>query len=162
MANIASHMGAEDLERCYREAKDPVERSHYFIIWHLSLGKSVKTVAEIASYSQQWIHKIILRYNTDGPRGLGDQRRDNRGNTSLLTPVQERDLQIALVFSPPPGGGVWNGRKVADWIANLIGRPVGRQRGWDYLKKFGFRLRKPRPQHVKGDQKQQQAFKKNS
>ena len=77
-----------------------------------------------------------------------------------ITPVPERDLRIAL-FDSPPEGGVWNGRKVADWIGDTIGRPVSRQRGWDYLKKLGYRLRKPRPRHIKGDQEQQQVFKKN-
>ncbi len=45
----------------------------------------------------------------------------------------------------PTQGGQWNGRQVADWMAQLIGRPVSRQRGWEYLKQMGFRFRVPRP-----------------
>ncbi len=35
-----------------------------------------------------------------------------------------------------PSGGQRNGRKVADWVSDLIGRPVSRQRGWEYLKQM--------------------------
>lgn len=159
--NIASHLNTEKLEQCYRQANNPVKRSHYLIVWHLSQKRSVKETSEITGYSERWIFEIARRFNVDGPNGLGDCRQDNSGaGNSLLTPIQKIDLRIALAF-PPPEGGIWNGRKVADWISKVIGRPVDRQRGWDYLKKLGYRRRKPRPKHVKGDPVQQQAFKKN-
>lgn len=159
--HITPHLDTDQLGQHYRKAQDPVERSHFQIIWLLSQQRSVEEVSEITGYSERWIFEIVRRFNADGPSGLGDRRHDNPGIVKpLLTPIQERDLRIALSFSPPDGG-VWNGRKVADWISNAIGRPVRRQRGWDYLKKLGFRLRKPRPRHINGDKEQQQMFKKN-
>lgn len=159
--NIAPHMDTETLGQRYRQAQDSVKRSHYLIIWHLSQKRSVKEVSEITGYSERWVFEIARRFNEGGPNAIGDRRHENSGaGNSLLTPIQEIDLRIALAF-PPPEGGIWNSRKAADWISKVIGRPVGRQRGWDYMKKWGYRLRKPRPQHVKADKKQQQVFKKN-
>ena len=57
-------------------------------------------------------------------------------------------------------GGQWNGRKVADSIADLIGRPVSRQRGWEYLKQMRFRLRVPRPEHTESSLEEQAQWKK--
>jgi hypothetical protein len=48
-------------------------------------------------------------------------------------------------------GGLWNGRKVADWIAQLTGKPIHRQRGWEYLRQMNFRQLVPRAQHDEAD-----------
>jgi len=159
--NVAPHLDTEQLGQRYRQAQNFVERTHYLILWHLSQKRSVQEVSEIVGYSERWIFEIARRFNEGGPNGIGDRRRENLGaGNALLTSIQEIDLRIALAF-PPPEGGIWNSHKVADWISNKIGRPVSHQRGWDYLKKLGYRLRKPRPQHVKADKEKQQAFKKN-
>ncbi len=36
---IAAHLSKDELERRYRGAKDPIERSHYQIIWLLASGR---------------------------------------------------------------------------------------------------------------------------
>jgi hypothetical protein len=51
----------------------------------------------------------------------------------------------------PPDGGLWNGRKVADWMSELKGEKICRGRGWEYLKSMKFRLRVPRPEHQESD-----------
>lgn len=44
---------------------------------------------------------------------------------------------------------------MADSIGELIGRPVSRQRGWEYLKQMRFRLRVPRAEHQQSRQQEQ-------
>ena len=56
-----------------------------------------------------------------------------------------------VLQQPPPDGGLWNGRKVADWMSELKGKKIGRGRGWEYLKSMNFRLRVPRPEHQESD-----------
>ena len=91
---------------------------------------------------------------------MGDQRVSNQGSSKpLLDDVQQAQLWQALQ-EPPVEGGQWNGRKVADWIADLIGRPVSRQRGWEYLKQMRFRLRVPRPEHTESNLEEQANWKK--
>jgi len=60
-----------------------------------------------------------------------------------------------------PDGGVWNGRKVADYLSELVGHPISRQQGWEYLKQMRLRLRVPRPEHQQANRDQQEAWKKN-
>ena len=56
---IAPHLNLDELESLYRQAKDPVERSHYQIIWLLACGRPTTEVAAITSYSL----KVDLRIN---------------------------------------------------------------------------------------------------
>jgi hypothetical protein len=38
---------------------------------------------------------------------------------------------VPRLAGAPPEGRQWNGRKVADWLSEHLGRPVHRQRGWE-------------------------------
>jgi Winged helix-turn helix len=44
---------------------------------------------------------------------------------------------------------MWNGRKVTDYLSEMLDRHISRKQGWDYLKQLGWRLRVPRP-HPQG------------
>jgi len=55
------------------------------------------------------------------------------------------------VQQPAADGGLWNGRKVADWLSEKMGFQVSRQRGWQYFQQIGFRLKTPSPSHTDSD-----------
>ena len=159
---IEPHLSLEELEAGYRASKEPVLRTHYQILWLLAKGMSTQEVAAVTGYSRSWIYELVWGYNRSGIETLGDQRVLNQGSSKpLLDDVQQALLWQALQ-EPPAQGGQWNGRKVADWIADLIGRPVSRQRGWEYLKQMRFRLRVPRPEHTKSCLEEQAQWKKKS
>jgi transposase len=158
------HLSTEELQSRYCEAKDPVERSHYQIVWLIAQGKTTGEVMEATGYSRGWIQQLSRRYNGEGPRALGDLRHRNPGATdrALLTQEQQRELSEALK-GPPSDGGMWNSRKVAEWIEKKTGkRGIRAQRGWEYLKKLGYTPKVPRPHHAKVDPAEQEAFKKVS
>lgn len=159
--SIEPHLSIEELEKRYRGAKDPVERTHYQIIWLLDLGHSSAEVAQVTGYSRSWIDELVWGYNRIGPETLGDGRRQNRGAPPLLNDIQQAQLWL-LLSGKAPDGGLWNGRKVACWLSELTGQPISRQQGWEYLKQMRFRLRVPRPQHQEADLDEQEAWKKKS
>ena len=160
---VEQHLSTEKLQERYREAKEPVERSHYQIVWLLSQGKPTREVAEATGYSAEWIREVAKRYNEAGADGLGDGRRKNPGGAAraLLTPEQRQELGKALQ-NPPEDGGLWNSRKVADWIAAKTGREVGVQRGWEHLRGLGYTPQVPRPVHALADPAEQDEFRGNS
>src|ERR687884_194859 len=133
---LESRLSSEGLENRYREARDPVLRSHYQILWLISQGKTTTQVMEVTGYSRGWIQQLARRYNADGPQALGDRRHLNPGakERALLSAEQQRELQEALT-NPPPDGGMWNSPKVGEWIEQKTGRVVSnkKQRGWEYL-----------------------------
>jgi transposase len=162
---LEPHLESEELENRYREARDPVARSHHQIIWLISEGKSTTEVMEVTGYSRGWIQQLARRYNADGPEALGDRRHHNPGATdrALLDEDLQEELAQALML-PPQDGGMWNSRKVGEWIEEKTGKAITskKQRGWEYLKKLGHSPKVPRPHHHKADKREQEAFKKGS
>ncbi len=153
------------MENRYRKARDPVERSHYQIVWLISEGKTTRQVMEATGYSRGWIQQLARRYNADGPEALGDRRHRNPGarDRALLSAEQREELARAL-RKPPEDGGMWNSRKVGEWIERKTGEAVSnkKQRGWEYLRRLGNSPKVPRPHHAKADNREQEAFKKGS
>lgn len=160
---VEKHLTTEELGKRYRESSDGVKRSHYQIVWLLSQGKLTREVVEATRYSAEWIRQIAVRYNRLGEEGLGDSRHRNPGakDRALLSPQLREELGEALL-SPPQDGGMWNSRKVAEWIADRTGRKVGVQRGWEYLRQLGYTPQVPRPTHALADIEQQEEFRGNS
>lgn len=156
---LPPHLPVEEVERRYRGARDPVERSHWQIVWLLARGDPTAVVAGVTGYSVNWVREVARRYREDGPDGLGDRRHANPGAAPLLDATQQERLRRA-VGGPAADGGLWTGRKVAAWMGHALGRPVGEQRGWEYLRRLGFTPQRPRPRATRADPDAQAAFKK--
>ena len=150
------------LEDLYRKAADPVLRTHLLMVWRMSLGDSVGEVAETVGYSKKWTTEIARRYESEGVEGLGDRRHSNPGakERALLDEAGEAEL-VAALEGAPPGGGMWSGPKVAEWIRRRNGlKKVHVQRGFEYLRKVGMSPQIPRPSNASADVSEQEAFKK--
>src|SRR5260370_42312548 len=66
---LEPHLAVDELERRYRAAKEPHERSWYQILWLLSKGQTAREIAVSTGYSPYWIGQIATRYNAEGPAG---------------------------------------------------------------------------------------------
>ena len=162
---VAAHLSADELSQRYRLARDPVERSHWQMIWLLVSGRPLGDVAAVTGYSTRWIREVVRQYNADGVTALADRRHANAGAAPLLDAAGQAALAAAL-HEPPSDGGRWSGRQVAAWIARWLHRPPGAiapARGWEYLRRLGYTPQVPRPQHAKAaDAAAQAAFQKTS
>ena len=157
---VAEHTNIAQLEQLYKQASGGVESRQFQIIWLLAQGKKTEEVTQITGYSRTWIYALVKRYNELGIEGLGDLRHHNLGAKPLIDDVQQAQLWQVLQ-GKAPDGGLWNGRKVADWLTALTERQISRQRGWEILRQMTFRLRVPRPSHTQSDETEQIAWKKN-
>jgi len=157
--HIAAHLSVAALEQRYRQATDPVARSQWQILWQLVGGQSTAQVAASTGYSVNWIRTIAHRYDQAGAAGVGDRRHHNPGGARLLTAEQEAALDQALA-GPAPDGGQWTTTKVAGWMAERVGRPLHRARGWEQVRRLDWTVGHPRPRHAKADATAQEAFKK--
>lgn len=144
---IAEHSKISELEKLYKHAKDGIETRQYQIIWLLAQGKKTEEVQQITGYSRTWIYALVKRYNELGISGLCDRRQKNQGSKPLIKDVELSRLWQVLQGNAPDGG-LWNGRKVADWLTSVTGKHISRQRGWEILRQMTFRLRAPRPSHT--------------
>jgi len=98
----------------------------YKLSWHNSVL--------VTGYSRTWIYTLVKRYNEYGVAGLGDseallrsadRRNQNQGSKPLIDDVEQAQLWQALQ-GKDSDGGLWNGRKVADWLTCVTGRQVSR------------------------------------
>jgi transposase len=156
--HLEPHLSTDELGTRYRRAQDPIERSHWHFLWLLARGFTAKAIAHITGYSAYWIGQIARRYNARGSEGIKDRRRLARPHKQLLTTAQHEELHAAL-SGPAPQHDRWNGRTVAAWMAQRLGRTIRRQLGWVYLRRLGARLWMPRPRHVRADLQAQVDFK---
>lgn len=163
MAHVAAHLSLDELEKGFRSAREATTARHFQVIWLLAQGHTIPEVAHVTSFAPRWIEQVLARYNARGPEALGDLRRHNGAPASVLKPELLARLRERLA-DPPPDGGLWNGRKVADWMAGELGREaLGPQRGWEALQAIGWSIQTPRPRHpAAATPEEEEAFKGGS
>lgn len=159
--HLRPDLSVDELERCYRAAKEPHERTWWQILWLLARGQLAKDIAESTGYSRYWIGQIAKRYNAEGPEGMHNRRYTHSHRAALLLSPEQMAELAAAVRGPAPRGDDWTGRLVAEWMSRTLGRPVSAQVGWVYLVRLDGKRLKPRPRHVLADPEQQAAFKKS-
>lgn len=160
-SEVKTELTAHELHEKYRKAKEPVERTHWHILWLVKEGHTPREVAEQLGYTAGWVRAIVRRWNEAGSQGIIDHRRSLPGAKPLLSPPEQAELTEALQ-KPPSDGGLWSGPKVAAWMQEKLGRPVDARRGWDYLQRLNYSSRVPRPEHAKAEKQEQEAFKKTA
>jgi len=146
---LADHLTPDELEQRYRAARRPVDVKHWQVIWLYSKGWHTEDIAEAVGYTQIWVRKLAGRYNEAGPKAVSDGRQNNPGKERLLDEEGLAALRDALENEKPPGGGQWNGPKVAVWMIERLGRHVWPVRAWEYLRHLGYTPQRPRPRHEK-------------
>jgi transposase len=159
---IASHLSLEELEQRFRTSQEVTERSHWQVIKLLAHGQLSEQVAATSGYGVAWVRQLAARYNQGGPAALGDRRHANPGPKPLLAATAQEKLRHALQEPVPEqlGGGLWNGPKVAAWMAQQLGCRVHPQRGQEALRALGYSCQAPRPRHAQADPVAQEVFKK--
>jgi transposase len=155
---VAPHLAVDGLEQRYRQCRDPVERSHWQRLWLVAQGHHCPAVASLTGSSGNWVRLMVRRYNGEGPAGVVDRRRADPGAKPLLSPERREALRAALA-EPPTDGGRWTCRKVAAWMSEQLGRPVGEPRGWEALQTLGWSPQRPRPRATTAAPAAQDAFK---
>jgi transposase len=157
---LESHLEVDELERRYRAAKEPHERSWWQILWLLAKGQTVAAVAESTGYSRYWIGQLVRRYNEQGPEAMHNRQYTHSHRPRLLLSAEQLAELAEAVRGPAPEGDHWLGRTVAAWMSRKLGRPVSVYLGWAYLVRLDGKRRTPRPRHVLADAEQQAVFKK--
>ncbi len=158
---LAPHFTVEQLEERYKACRCRTERTRWQAMWLTAKGYSTVAVLDATGLGRTTFQMALRRYNADGPAGLRDRRHDNPGQAPLLTAELAAELGEALA-GPAPDGGLWNGRKVAGWMAARLGRPVGERAGQRALHRLGYTTRRPRRRHALADPQAQEDFKKGA
>jgi hypothetical protein len=134
--HLQPHLPIDELERRYRAAKEPNERSWWQLLWLLAQGRTATELAGVTGYSAYSIGQVAKRYNEQGPAGMHNRLQTTSHRAPpLLSPELQEEPRRALE-GPAPEEDRWSARTVAEWMAARLGRPVARYRGWVYLERL--------------------------
>ena len=148
---------AKELRSCRSE----VVRRRLECIRLTHLGYERQVIAEVVGVAEDTVRRTVSKFNEVGFAGIVDDQRKNNGRAPAITEEQEAALRKALA-GRAPDGGLWNGRKVGDWLSSTFGIKVGKRLGWATLRRLDYSLQRPQRHHVKGDLHRQEEFQKNS
>ena len=163
IAHLEPYLSATELKHRYRSATNPSEARRWQLLWLIALSKTIKEAAAVLGINYDYARSIVKSYNQHGDPAihLKKQPPKQRPTHALLNTLQLEALRLSLA-GESRDRGLWTGPKVALWIAQKIWRErVGKQRGWEYLKKCGYSPQRPRPQHKNRDKIEQENLKKN-
>jgi len=144
---LEDYLSGEELRARYRSCKDPKEARRWHALWLISQGYSAQQAGEVLGLQSSWVRRIVNRYNKDGPQGLVDGHRRNPGGAKPRLDATQQEQLCEALKSPPPGGGLWTGPKVATWIEELTGKKTHPQLGWVYLKNVSSEMYVERRRH---------------
>ncbi len=160
--HLQPHLSVDELERRYRAAKEPNERTWWQLLWLLAQGRTATELSAVTGYRAYWIGQIAKRYNEQGPAGMQNRRHTTSYRPPpVLSPALQEELRAALAEAAARDEP-WTGGDVAAWMAQRLGRPVSYHLGWSYLVRLKYSLQVPRPRHALADAAQQDTFKKTS
>jgi len=96
LIHLQRQLPVDELERRYRAAKEPHERSWWQILWLLAQGRTATELAGVTSYSAYWIGQLAKRYNEQGPAGMHNrQHTASRRAAPLLSAELQEELRQA-------------------------------------------------------------------
>jgi transposase len=135
MSKYQTRLNREELEAHLAVATAPDERRRVQVLLYLAAGVPLTDIVGMTGYRPRSIRQIVQRYIEIGADSLVDHRAFAQGAAPILSAEEQIELRNALE-GVPPDGGAWTGVKVAQWMAAKTGRPVHRQRGWEYLRRL--------------------------
>src|SRR2546430_16557327 len=118
---LEPHVTVDELERRYRAAKEPHERSWYQILWLLAKGQVARAIAESTGYSRYWIGQVARRYNQQGPEGMVNRQYTHAHRAPLTRSPEHLAEVAAAVRGPAPEGARWVGRTGAEVKGAQVG-----------------------------------------
>ena len=90
---MTTELTAAELHERYRKASNPVERTHWHILWLVKEGHTPNEVASMLGYTARWIRTVVGRWNREGEHAILDHRRTLPGAPPLFTLEQQKDLE---------------------------------------------------------------------
>lgn len=156
---VLPHLSDEQLRRRAEDADDPDERMRWVAILQKKAGRSPELIADFCNRRPDWVRRVVRKYNAEGPDAIADRRTSN-GVPPLLDSAGLKELERVVLNDTPPGGGDWNGPKVARWMTARLGRTVHPRTGWAYLaKRLRWSIKAPEHLHPESDEEAVEAFK---
>lgn len=126
----------------------------------LGHGRTLKEVAGFMGVVRQRPAEWVRLYKAHGVIGLEDRAKGHR--QARLTQAQEVRVKgwVSRGLDPKGRPVHWTIEGLRAAMEEYLGVRYGKTRVWELLRKWGYRLKVPRPRHAKSSRAAQGAFKK--
>lgn len=124
-------------------------------------GLNCREVAKLLGDGPRTVQLWVRRFEAEGLAGLIEGERP--GRPTKLSEEQLQEMEQVLRGSPKEvgmGTHLWDGKTLAAYIERTYSVKLSVRQCQRLFRKFGFRLRKPRPLIAHADPEIQEAFKK--
>lgn len=135
-APLLNHHTLEELEKFYKEAKNPLEHARWQIIWLKKKGYSIAELMAVSGYSRKTVSALIADYNARRERAIEDKRKRN-GARSRLSIQQQQHLAQALT-APRADGLPWTSQRAKEYIQEQYGIQMTHVCAWSYMNRLGL------------------------
>ncbi len=126
-------------------------------------GMTCPEVGRILGDAPRTVEYWVDRFEDKGLAGLSEGERP--GRPGRLTPAQLKAIDAALRKQPRSvglAGTIWDGKTLSAYLEKKFDVDLGVRQCQRLFRRFGFRLRKPRPALAHADPQEQARHKKNS
>ena len=93
-------------------------RIRLLAMYHLQLGKSLKTISEIVKSHRKTVQSWLRRFRNNGFEGLFESQRS--GASRKLNTLQESALCDKLNYKPAEAGGLKSRLEVANYSKEIL------------------------------------------
>ena len=142
----------------YRKEKHPQRRERAWAFWQLAQGKSIRWVAQQLGRSRNTLHRWVRWYEAGGWEEVA--RRTHGGFRKERQRTRLTEEQAAALEEAAQKGlfrTVWD---VREWVKAQFGVTYTYSGMHAWLRRRGWRRKRPRPQGGKADAQAQAAWKK--
>jgi len=141
------------------EAEHPRLRERLLALGLIAHGLSAKEVAACLGRHRVTVSQWVHQFNEHGLEGL---RPDFRGQPgTILNPEELEQLKQTVASSPRQAGlktGAWSGKVVVALVKRRFRKTISAATARRYLKRLGFRRKRPRKRFVKASPEAQKDF----
>lgn len=126
-------------------------------------GLSCPQVALLLGDAPRTVEYWVQRFEKEGLSGLVEGERP--GRPTRLSEEEFQEIAAALREPPTAVGlkaNLWDGKTLSAFIQDRYALTLGVRQCQRIFRRFGFRLRKPRPLIAHADPERQREYKKNS
>src|SRR5450755_423914 len=85
---LATYLSVDDLEKRYRAAHEPQERTWWQILWLLAQGQTATATARSTGSTAAWIGPIAKRSHAEGPAGMVNRQHTTAWRAPRLLSAQ--------------------------------------------------------------------------
>ncbi|MEX2752607.1 MAG: helix-turn-helix domain-containing protein [Candidatus Freyarchaeota archaeon] len=154
---VTRNVSFEELEKRYKEEKNPRVKLRILMVWRVKEGVTTIELGRELHVHHSTISSWVKRFNEQGFDGLRDRPKSGRPPK-----ISHEEFQEVLEKNPRDEGYPLEAWSVKILQVHLKKRSVNYNLSYLYekIKKHGYCLITPRPQHHKADPEAAKEFKK--